>query len=125
MNSYPTDDNANRVRSVIDNLIGTEEADDIMIELMDTLTSTSTSSPSAGKYYLFVYNAKTPNIQFDSNPLVAVTDVFEWGFRGVNLHIGQYRNYTYNELVGQLYEVNPDELSDVRELPFVNITLNN
>ena len=125
MNSYPTDDNANRVRSVVDNLIGTEEADDIMIELMDSLTSTSTSSPSAGKYYVFVYSAKTPNIQFDSNPLVAVTDVFGWGFRGINLHIGQYRNYTYNELVGQLYEVNPDELSDVRELPFANITLNN
>ena len=125
MNSYPTDDNANRVRSVVDNLIGTEDADDIMIELMDSLTSTSTSSPSVGKYYVFVYNAKTPNIQYDSNPLVAVTDVFDWGFRGVNLHIGQYRNYTTNELVGQLYEVNLDELSDVRELPFGNITLNN
>ena len=124
MNSYPTDDNANRVRSVVDNLIGTEEADDIMIELMDTLTSTSTSSPSAGKYYLFVYNAKTPNIQFDSNPLVAVTDVFEWGFRGINLHVGQYRNYTYNELIGQLYEVNSYELSDVRELPFGKMQLN-
>ena len=92
MNSYPTDDNANRVRSVVDSLIGTEDADDIMIELMDTLTDTVTSSPSVGKYYVFVYNAKTPNIQFDSNPLVAVTDVFDWGFRGVNLHIGQYRN---------------------------------
>ena len=125
MNSYPTDDNSNRVRSVVDNLIGTEEADDVMIELMDTLTDTVTSSPSVGKYYVFVYNAKTPNIQFDSNPLVAVTDVFDWGFRGVNLHIGQYRNYTTNELVGQLYEVNPDELSDGRELPFGNITLNN
>ena len=125
MNSYPTDDNANRVRSVVDNLIGTEEADAVMIELMDTLTDTVTSSPSVGKYYVFVYNAKTPNIQYDSNPLVAVTDVFDWGFRGVNLHVGQYRNYTTNELVGQLYEVNPDELSDVRELPFVNITLNN
>ena len=124
MNSYPTDDNANRVRSVVDNLIGTEEADDVMIELMDSLTSTSTSSPSAGKYYVFVYNAKTPNIQFDSNPLVAVTDVFDWGFRGVNLHIGQYRNYTYNELVGELYEVNSDELSDVRELPFGKMQLN-
>jgi len=124
MNSYPTDDNANRVRSVVDNLIGTEEADDIMIELMDSLTSTSTSSPSVGKYYVFVYNAKTPNIQFDSNPLVAVTDVFDWGFRGVNLHIGQYRNYTYNELVGELYEVNSDELSDVRELPFGKMQLN-
>ena len=125
MNSYPTDDKENRVRSVVDNLIGTEEADDIMIELIDTLQTTATSTPNVGKYYVFVYNAKTPNIQFDSNPLVAVTDVFEWGFRGINLHIGQYRNYTSNELVGQLYEVNPDELSDVRELPIGNISLNN
>ena len=124
MNSYPTDDNENRVRSVVDILVGTEDADDIMIELMDSLNTTVTSTPTVGKYYVFVYNAKTPNIQYDSNPLVAVTDVFEWGFRGVNLHIGQYRNYTTNELVGQLYEVNADELSDVRELPFGNIRLN-
>ena len=124
MNSYPTDDKENRVRSVVNGLIVTEEPDDIMIELMDNLTSTSTSSPSVGKYYVFVYSAKTPNIQYDSNPLVAVTDVFEWGFRGINLHIGQYRNYTYNELVGQLYEVNSYELSDVRELPFGKMQLN-
>ena len=124
MNSYPTDDKENRVRSVVNGLIGTEEPDDIMIELMDNLTSTSTSSPSVGKYYVFVYSAKTPNIQYDSNPLVAVTDVFEWGFRGINLHMGQYRNYTYNELVGELYEVNSDELSDVRELPFGKMQLN-
>ena len=95
-----------------------------MIELMDNLTNTSTSSPSVVKYYVFVYSAKTPNIQYDSNPLVAVTDVFEWGFRGINLHMGQYRNYTYNELVGQLYEVNSYELSDVRELPFGKMQLN-
>ena len=124
MNSYPTDDKENRVRSVVNGLIGTEEPDDIMIEFMDNLTSTSTSSPSVGKYYVFVYSAKTPNIQYDSNPLVAVTDIFEWGFRGINLHIGQYRNYTYNELVGQLYEVNSYELSDVRELPFGKMQLN-
>ena len=124
MNSYPTDDKENRVRSVVNGLIGTEEPDDIMIELMDNLSTTVTSSPSVGKYYVFVYSAKTPNIQYDSNPLVAVTDVFEWGFRGINLHVGQYRNYTYNELVGQLYEVNSYELSDVRELPFGKMQLN-
>jgi|TARA_B100000214_G_C23671142_1_gene491993 hypothetical protein len=124
MNSYPTDDKENRVRSVVYGLIGTEEADDIMIELMDNLSTTATSSPSVGRYYVFVYSAKTPNIQYDSNPLVAVTDVFEWGFRGINLHVGQYRNYTYNELVGQLYEVNSYELSDVRELPFGKMQLN-
>ena len=124
MNSYPTDDKENRVRSVVNGLIGTEEPDDIMIELMDNLSTTVTSSPSVGKYYVFVYSAKTPNIQYDSNPLVAVTDVFEWGFRGINLHVGQYRNYTYNELIGQLYEVNSYELSDVRELPFGKMQLN-
>ena len=124
MNSYPTDDKENRVRSVVNGLIGTEEPDDIMIELMDNLSTTATSSPSVGRYYVFVYSAKTPNIQYDSNPLVAVTDVFEWGFRGINLHVGQYRNYTYNELIGQLYEVNSYELSDVRELPFGKMQLN-
>ena len=124
MNSYPTDDKENRVRSVVNSLIGTEEPDDIMIELMNNLGTTVTSSPSVGRYYVFVYSAKTPNIQYDSNPLVAVTDVFEWGFRGINLHVGQYRNYTYNELIGQLYEVNSDELSDVRELPFGKMLLN-
>ena len=124
MNSYPTDDKENRVRSVVNGLIGTEEPDDIMIELMDNLNTTVTSSPSVGRYYVFVYSAKTPNIQYDSNPLVAVTDVFEWGFRGINLHVGQYRNYTYNELIGQLYEVNSYELSDVRELPFGKMQLN-
>ncbi len=124
MNSYPTDDKENRVRSVVNSLIGTEEPDDIMIELMESLDTTVTSSPSVGRYYVFVYSAKTPNIQYDSNPLVAVTDVFEWGFRGINLHVGQYRNYTDNELIGQLYEVNSDELSDVRELPFGKMQLN-
>ena len=39
MNSYPTDDKENRVRSVVDNLLGTEDADDIMIELMDSLNT--------------------------------------------------------------------------------------
>ena len=54
MNSYPTDDKENRVRSVVYGLIGTEEADDIMIELMDNLSTTATSSPSVGRYmYLF------------------------------------------------------------------------
>ena len=124
MNSYPTDDKENRIRSVVYGLIGTEDADDIMVELMDNLGSTKTSVPDVGKYYVFVYKPKTPNIQYDQNPLVAVTDVFEWGFRGINLHVGQYRQYTWNELIGQLYEINPDELSDVQELPFGKILLN-
>ena len=123
-NSYPTDDKDNRVRSVVYKLIGTEDPDDLMIELMQVLGDTVTPVPDVGKYYIFVYNPKSSGIQYDQNPLVAVTDVFRWGFRGINFHWNGYRQYTWNEVAGQLYEVRSDELADVRELPFAKILLN-
>ena len=122
--SYPTDDNSNRIRGVIDNLIGTEDPDDLMLELMDVLNANVTPAPDIGKYYIFVYQPKTPNIRYDAHPLVAVTDLFRWGFRGMNYHWGEMRQYTWNEVVGQLYEVYPEELADARELPFGKIRLN-
>ena len=122
--SYPTDDNSNRIRAVIDNLIGTEDSDDLMLELMDALNANVTPTPDIGKYYIFVYQPKTPNIRYDAHPLVAVTDLFKWGFRGMNYHWGEVRQYTWNEVVGQLYEVYPEELADARELPFGKIRLN-
>jgi hypothetical protein len=119
----PTDDNDNRVRSVIDNVIGTEDPDDLMLEIMSVLQE-SGRVPQAGKYYTFVYNPKTPNISYDQNPLVAVTEVYKWGFKAINFHWGQLRQYTWSEVAGQLYEVYPDELADLREVPFANIRLN-
>ena len=79
--SYPTDDNENRVRGVIDRFIGVETADEIMEELIGVLSEVEDST--AGKYYTFFYNAKTPGTQYDEYPLVGVTDVFSWGFRGI------------------------------------------
>ena len=35
--SYPTDDNSNRIRGVIDNLIGTEDPDDLMLDIMELI----------------------------------------------------------------------------------------
>ena len=122
--SYPTDDKHNRIRGVIDNVIGTEDPDDLMLELMDAVSDTEVSVPEAGRYYAFVYNPKTPNIQYDQNPLVAVTDIFQWGFRGLNYHWGQMRQYTWNEIAGGIYEIYPEELSDAIEIPFGNIRLN-
>jgi hypothetical protein len=119
----PTDDNSNRVRSVIDGVIGTEDPDDLMLELLGVLQEGG-KVPESGKYYVFVYNPKTPNIQYDQNPFVAVTDVFSWGFRGINFHWGEIRQYTYNEIVGQIYEVYSEEVSDVREIPFGKFRLN-
>ena len=115
---YPTDDNDNRVRGVVNGLMGGEDPDDLMIELMDAVSDSYTPVPEPGKYYILIYSPKTPNIQYDQNPLVAVTEVFRWGFRGLNYHWGQVRQYTWEEMVGNMYEIYPDELSDVREIPF-------
>ena len=120
----PTDDNENRIRSVVDNLNGTEDPDDLMLMVMDVLQE-SGKVPQAGKYYIFVYNAKTSNLRFDQNPLVAVTEVYNWGFKALNFHWGDVRQYTWNEIAGQLYEVYADEIPDLREIPFGNIRLNN
>tara|TARA_B100000427_G_C15480148_1_gene582557 strand:- start:896 stop:1276 length:381 start_codon:yes stop_codon:yes gene_type:complete len=122
--SYPTENQRNRIRSVIGNVIGTEDPDDLMLELMDVIGNTVTPTPDVGKYYVFIYLPKTPNIQYDAHPLVAVTDIFRWGFKGFNYHWGQMRQYTWNEIVGQVYEIYPEELADAREIPFGKIRLN-
>jgi hypothetical protein len=72
----------------------------------------------------FVYNPKTPNIQYDQNPLVAVTDIFSWGFRGINFHWGEVRQYTWDEIAGGIYEVYPAELKDLQTIPFGKFRLN-
>lgn len=118
-----TDSNVNRVRAVLDGVIGNEDPDDLMLELLEVVKE-SGKVPNAGKYYIFVYNPKTPNISYDQNPLVAVTDVFQWGFRGINFHWGEMRQYTWSEVAGSLYEVYQSELKDLQAIPFGNIRLN-
>jgi hypothetical protein len=109
-----------RIAPLVKNLLGTESADDIMIELMSILPET-VGPPKAGKFYIFVYNAKTPGVRYDQNPLVAVTEVFNWGFRGINYHWGEARQYTWDEVAGAVYEVYREEIDDLRRLPFSNI----
>lgn len=122
-NVTDTDNNVNRIRSVLDNLTGKETGDDLMLELLEVLQE-SGSSPRVGKFYVFVYNAKTPNIRYDQNPLVAVTDVYPWGFKGLNMHWGETRQYTWSEVAGSLYEIFPSELKDLQALPFANFQIN-
>ena len=113
-----------RITSVRENLKGTEDPDDLMIDIISALDE-GDKVPSPGKFYVFVYNPKTPNIRYDQNPLVAVTDIFEWGFRGINFHWGQSRQYTWQEVVGSLHIVNSDELQDLISIPYGKIELNN
>ena len=53
-----------------------------------------------------------------------MTDIFEWGFRGINFHWGQTRQYTWSEVAGGLYEVFDDELNDLDQIPFAKFRLN-
>lgn len=118
-----TDFNVNRLRSVTNSIVGTEDPDDLMIEIMSVLNE-SGKIPNEGKYYIFVYNPKTPNIRYDQNPLVAVSNVFSWGFRGINFHWGKIRQYTWEEVVGQVYEVYKSEIKDLQTIPFGKFRLN-
>ena len=82
----------------------TNDQEDMMLEIMSLLNDTVTPVPDVGNFYTFVYNPKTPNIQYD--------------------HWRKYRNYTWAELVGQLYIVQPDELDDLLAIPYAKF-LNN
>jgi hypothetical protein len=113
----------NRITPVLDGLYGTENPDDLATEVLDVLTEGG-KVPEVGNYYVFIYKPKTPNIQYDQHPLVAVFDVFEWGFRGLNYHWGEVRQYTWNEVIGGLYKVSSLELRSLRTIPFARFRLN-
>lgn len=110
----------NRVAPLVKKLIGIETSDDLMLELMSILTE-SKEPPKVGRYYIFVYNAKTPSLRYDQNPFVYVKNVYKWGFSGINYHWGEDRQYTWDEVAGGIYEVYQEEVTDLRRIPFGNI----
>jgi hypothetical protein len=112
-----------RITSIRENIKGTEDADDLMLEIIGVLEE-GEKVPEPGEFYVFVYNPKTPNIRYDQNPLVAVTAVYEWGFKGINFHWGENRQYTWSEIAGGLYKVESDELNDLDQIPFAKFRLN-
>ena len=113
----PPEVNDNRIEAIKDKLTSSD-SEGLMLEIMDALSNTVEAIPSVGKYYTFVYNAKTPEKQYDQHPLIACTDLFKWGFRGINFHWQSSRNYTWEELTGQVYMVKSIELDDLLSIPY-------
>ena len=99
------------------------DPDDIMMYIMEVFSETELI-PDAGNYYTFVYNAKTPGESYDQHPLIACTELKSWGFKGINYHWNATRNYTWNELAGQLYIVEWNELDDLLAVPYAKYILN-
>ena len=112
------DEPSNRIEAIKEELETTNDPEDRMLMIMDALKDTVSPIPEVGKFYTFVYNAKTPRIQYDQHPLIACTDLQQWGFKGLNFHWRQSRNYTWEELAGQLYIVQYDELDDLLAIPY-------
>ena len=107
-----------------DMLLGNETPDEIMDLIRDTFEEVLV--PEVGGYYTFVYSPTTPNIQYDQYPLVAVTELFSWGFRGINYHWGDYRNYGWGEVgANSFHQISTMEIESVRSLPFAKFLLNN
>ena len=96
----------------------TNDPEEMMMKIMELLSGTVTPIPDVGGFYTFIYNAKTPNIRYDQHPLIACTEVLRWGFRGINLHLRKSRQYTWDEVAGQLYIVEYDEVDDLMKIPY-------
>ena len=114
----------NRIEPNIQDFKSEKDLGERMELIMYALNDTVTPIPEEGNICTFKYFAKTPNIRYDQHPLVAVTELFQWGFRGINFHLRDYRQYTWEELGTQVYIVQRDELDDLLSLNYEKIVLN-
>lgn len=122
--SKPVEDVAdNRISPILDLLIGNEDPDDLM-ELIIEVLAENELPPKVGNFYTFVYAPKTPNIRFDEYPLVEVTQVLPWGFKGINLHYPAPRQYTWDEIVGTVHLVKSSEIKSLLSIPYGKLRLN-
>ena len=102
---------------------GTRDPEDLMLIIMDVFKE-EVLYPEPGNFYTFIYNPKTPDIDYDQHPLIACTDLQKWGFRGMNFHWRKYRNYTWEEVAGKLHVVRPNELDELIALSYGKFRLN-
>ena len=102
---------------------GTNDSEDLMLIIMDTLKE-EVLYPETGKFYTFLYSPKTPDIEYDQHPLIACTSLEKWGFKGINFHWRQSRQYTWEEVLGKLHVIRYDELDEMMSIPYAKFRLN-
>jgi hypothetical protein len=113
----------NRVNRLKQKIKGLTDPEEIMLEILEIFTDVEIV-PEPGNYYTFIYKAKTPGLRYDQHPLIAAMEVYPWGFRGLNFHWGTMRNYTWNEVLGQLHVVYKDEINYMRSISYAKFLIN-
>ena len=101
----------------------TYDPEDLMLIIMDVLKQ-EVLYPEPGKFYTFVYSPKTPEIEYDQHPLIACTSLERWGFKGINFHWREGRQYTWEEVLGKLHVVKYEELDGMLSIPYAKFRLN-
>lgn len=114
---YVEEVGSNRIAPYKEEIKSMSDPEDKMLRITELLADIQLI-PDIGDYYTFIYNAKTSRIDYDQHPLIACIDVQKWGFRGLNYHWGKFRNYTWEEIPGQLHSVRASELNDLRDIGY-------
>jgi hypothetical protein len=103
--------------------LGSGDPEDIMLLIMEIFKE-EVLYPEPGKFYTFIYNPKTPNIEYDQHPLIACTELYGWGFKAFNFHWRKSRQYTWEEVSGKLHVVKYNELDELVSLQYGKFRLN-
>ena len=117
----------NRFSDFKKSLNGTEKPDRLMNEIMSILSGTESAYPLQGRYYTYIYYAKTPKILYDQHPLILAGDMLPKGFLGFNYHLGKIRQYNTEDgdrLVSGLYELSQQEFATLRSVPYRKLIQN-
>ena len=122
-----------RIKILEENIKNTSDPEDIMMSVIEIFKDVELI-PRPGNFYTFVYRAKTvkdkskqypgmptEEVYYDQHPLVAVSEIKRWGFVGFNFHWASIRNYTWEEVLGQLHIVYPHEISYMRSLNYMKL----
>ena len=99
------------------------DPEDLMIVIIEIMKE-EVLFPEVGKFYTFIYNPKTPNIEYDQHPLIACTSIYSWGFKGTNFHWRDSRSYTWEEVAGKLHIIKYNELDELLSIPYAKFKLN-
>ena len=117
----------NRLKDFKESIIGTEKPERLMDEILTRLSGTERAYPSPGRYYTYIYYAKTPGIIYDRHPLIMAGDILPKGFRGFNYHLGKIRQYNTEDgdrLLSGLYELSQKEFDTLKSVPYGKLIQN-
>ena len=114
-----------RVRKLKKEIVkqGSNDPEDLMLLIMEFFKE-EVLYPEPGKFYTFMYNPKTPEIEYDQHPLIACTSLEKWGFKAINFHWRKARQYTWAEVSGKLHIVKYNELDELLTIPYAKFRLN-